>query len=54
MDEQELREALGAAVSRPLTPLAAADRLCDAYVQLLDVDGASMSVVSRSPRRTPW
>jgi GAF domain-containing protein len=45
MDKQRLRDALGAAVSDAPTPLAAADRLCEACVQLLDVDGASISVI---------
>jgi len=43
VDGQQLRDALGAAVSDAPTPLAAADRLCAACVQLLDVDGASIS-----------
>ena len=41
----QLREALGAAVTDAPTPLAAADRLCAACVQLLDVDGASISFI---------
>ena len=45
MDTQRLRDALGDAVTGAPTPLAAADRLCEACVQLLDVDGASISVV---------
>lgn len=45
MDTQQLREALGAAVTDAPTPLAAADRLCTACVQLLDVDGASISYI---------
>ena len=43
MDRQRLREELGAALSDAPTPLAAADRLCAACVQLLHVDGASIS-----------
>jgi len=43
MDNQELREALGDAITGAPTPLDAADRLCTACVQLLDVDGASIS-----------
>ena len=45
MDQQRLREALGSAVTGASTPLAAADRLCEACVQLLDVDGASISLI---------
>lgn len=45
MDTQRLRDALGAAVTDALTPLAAANRLCVACVELLDVDGASISFV---------
>lgn len=45
MDRQGLRDALGAAVTDAPTPLAAADRLCTACVELLDVDGASISFV---------
>lgn len=44
---QALREGLGAAVVGAPTALAAADRLCAACVDLLDVDGASISVVDR-------
>lgn len=43
MDVQEMREALGDAMTGAPTPLEAADRLCAACVQLLDVDGASIS-----------
>ncbi len=42
---QQLRDALGAAVTDAPTPLAAADRLCAACVELLDVDGASISFI---------
>ncbi len=45
MDRQRLEDALGAAVTDAPTPLAAADRLCAACVQLLDVDGASISFI---------
>ena len=45
MDVQRLRAALGAAVTDAPTPLMAADRLCTACVQLLDVDGATVSYV---------
>lgn len=44
MDGQRLRDELGAAVTDAPTPLAAADRLCAACVQLLDVDGAAISL----------
>ncbi len=46
MDKQGIREALGAAVTDATTPLDAADRLCAACVQLLDVDGASVSLIN--------
>lgn len=45
MDKQELREVLGDAVTGAPTPLAAADRVCHACVELLDVDGASISFI---------
>ncbi len=45
MDKQRLRAVLGAAVTDAPTPLAAADRLCAACVDLLDVDGASISFI---------
>lgn len=45
MDRQRLRDELGAAVTDAPTPLAAADRLCAACVQLLHVDGASISFI---------
>ena len=45
MDKQRLRDVLGDAVSGAPTPLAAADRLCTACVELLDVDGASISYI---------
>lgn len=40
-----LRERLGAAVTGAESPLAAADRLCEACVDLLEVDGASISLI---------
>lgn len=43
MDDQELRDALGDAMTGAPTPLDAADRLCEACVELLHVDGASVS-----------
>ncbi len=48
MDKQQLRDALGAAVTDAPTPLAAADRLCAACVQHLHVDGASISFIDGS------
>ena len=45
MDQERLKDALGAAVTGAPTPLAAADSLCAACVQLLDVDGASISFI---------
>jgi hypothetical protein len=45
VDDQDVRDALGDAMAGAPTPLAAADRLCSACVQLLDVDGASISFV---------
>lgn len=41
---QQLRTELGAAVSGAGTALAVADRLCQACVAFLDVDGASISL----------
>lgn len=46
MDTQQLRDALGDAVTDASSPLAAADRLCAACVQLLEVDGASISFIA--------
>ena len=40
-----LRVSLGAALVGAATPLAAADRLCTACVDLIDVDGASISLI---------
>ena len=48
MDTQRLKDALGEAVTGAPTPLAAADRLCEACVQFLDVDGASISFIDGS------
>lgn len=45
MDKRRLRDELGAAVNDAPTPLAAADRLCAACVQLLEVDGAAISFI---------
>ncbi len=45
METSRLRDMLGAAVSGASTPLEAADRLCVACVDLLDVDGASISLI---------
>lgn len=46
MELQRLRDQLGAAMDGAPTPLAAADRLCAACVELLDVDGASISLIA--------
>ncbi len=46
MEVQWLRDQLGAALDETTTPLAAADRLCAACVDLLDVDGASISLIA--------
>ncbi|MBC7558202.1 MAG: GAF and ANTAR domain-containing protein [Dermatophilaceae bacterium] len=51
MDRQRLRDAFGDAVSGAPTPLEAADRLCVACVELLDVDGASISFIDGSTTR---
>ena len=40
-----VRERLGASLAGAATPLAAADGLCHACVELLDVDGASISLI---------
>lgn len=45
VEMSRLRERLGAALVGAETPLAAADRLCAACVSLLDVDGASISLI---------
>jgi len=46
-----LRSDLGAAMAGADTPLAAADRLCHACVDLLEVDGASVSLMSDGASR---
>lgn len=45
MDRRRLRDELGAAVTDAPTPLDAADRLCAKCVQLLEVDGAAISLI---------
>ena len=45
MEVAQLRDRLGAALAGAPSALDAADRLCEACVQLLDVDGASISLV---------
>jgi len=45
MELERLRDMLGAAVADAPTPLAAADQLCTTCVELLDVDGASISLI---------
>ena len=45
METSRLRERLGESLVGAGTPLAAADRLCEACVDLLDVDGASISFI---------
>ena len=45
MQTSRLKEGLGAALVGATTPLEAADRLCAACVALLDVDGASISLL---------
>ena len=45
VEMSQLRERLGAALVGAETPLAAADRLCEACVDLLEVDGASISLI---------
>lgn len=51
MDTQRHRDALGEAVRGAPTPLAAADRLCEACVELLGVDGASISFINGGATR---
>lgn len=46
MDTRRLRDALGEAVNGASSPLAAANRLCAECVRLLDVDGASISLMA--------
>lgn len=45
MELSRLREGLGASLAGAASPLAAADRLCEACVELLEVDGASISLI---------
>ena len=45
MESARLRVRLGSALVEASTPLVAADRLCQGCVTLLDVDGASISLV---------
>ena len=45
MELGQVKQGLGAALAGATTPLAAADRLCEACVDLLGVDGASISLV---------
>lgn len=47
----ELRERLGDSLVGAATPLAAADRLCQACVALLDVDGAAISMIRQGATR---
>lgn len=51
MRVEEVRGAFDALMADAPTPLAAADRLCRACVELLDVDGASISVTDRGTTR---
>ncbi len=46
-----LRAALGTSVAGAASPLAAADQLCQACVQLLGVDGASISLIHQGSTR---
>ncbi len=46
-----VRAALGAAVSGAAPGLASADRLCEACVELLDVDGAALSLIHANTSR---
>jgi len=45
VEMSQLRQRLGEAVAGAESPLVAADRLCEACVDLLDVDGASISLI---------
>jgi len=47
----DLREELGAAMAGAPSALAAADQLCVACVEVLDVDGAAISMVHRGTSR---
>lgn len=51
MELRQLREGLGAALVGASSPLVAADRLCEACVDLLEVDGASLSLVHHGTMR---
>lgn len=51
MAYEDVRARFDAALSGAASPLAAADRLCRACVDLLDVDGASISVVDHGATR---
>lgn len=51
MDTQRLRDALGDAVGGAPTPLDAANRLCESCVDLLGVDGASISFIDGGATR---
>ena len=51
MNQQSLRAGLGAAMAGAPSPIAAADRLCGAGVDLLEVDGASISVIDGDTSR---
>jgi hypothetical protein len=48
---EQVRTELGSALSGPGGALASADRLCQACVDLLDVDGASISFVDQGVTR---
>ena len=50
-DPEQLRVELGSAMSGATGPLAAADMLCRACVSLLDVDGASISLMHEGSTR---
>ena len=50
-DEDRLRAALGSAVSGTGGAVASADRLCHACVELLKVDGASISLTLDGQKR---
>jgi hypothetical protein len=51
MFDASLRAALAAAVTGASTPLGAADGLCRACVELLDVDGAAISIIHQGATR---
>lgn len=48
---EQIRSRLASAVAHAETPLKAADRLCEACVELLDVDGAAISIVQEGVSR---